>query len=430
MTRLLSLPLAAFPLIAMALPACDSGADKQEVAVAKSSLARVTEPQVTATDSATFAADNAAFALDAYHALVASNGNLIFSPASISIALAMTYAGAAGTTATEMAEAMHFSLPPERLHPAFDALDLALASRGEGKLGTDGGPMRLHVVNAAWAERTYAFLPEYLDILAANYGAGINLLDFVGAPESARVTINDWVADKTENRIKDLLPAGTVDSLTRLVLTNAVYFNAAWKTAFPPEDSRDASFTTIDGSSVSTRFMNGTLDDVLAVQGTGYTAVALPYADERLSMLLLAPDPGTFAAFEASLDVAKLDGIVAGMTSQRVILHVPSFRIETSADLSALLQGLGMQAAFTPGLADFSGMDGTQSLYVSKVLHKAFIDVAEQGTEAAAATAVVVQLTSAPSGLYINVDRPFLYFLCDEPTGAILFMGRVMDPRQ
>ncbi|MBN2573730.1 MAG: serpin family protein [Deltaproteobacteria bacterium] len=428
MTRPLSFAVAAFIPVSFALQGCDSGADKQEVAVAKSSLSRVTEPQVSPADSATLAADNAAFALDAYKKLVATKDNLIFSPASISIALAMTYAGAAGTTASEMAKALHFSLPPERLHPAFDALDLALASRGEGKQGADGGPMRLHVVNAAWAERTYAFRPEYLDILGANYGAGINLLDFVTAPEPARITINDSVADQTEQKIKDLLPAGSIDSLTRLVLTNAVYFNAAWQKAFPPEDSRDGSFSTLAGSSVTTRFMSGTFANVLAAQGAGYAAVALPYQDERLSMLFVVPDAGTFTAFEASLDATKLDAILASMASQQVILSVPRFRIETEASLSDMLQELGMQAAFTPGVADFSGMDGTQSLYISKVLHKAFIDVAEKGTEAAAATAVVVSLTSAPTGLYIVADRPFLYFLRDEPTGAILFAGRVVDP--
>jgi serpin B len=428
MTRLLPISLSIFALLSVALHGCDSQPDQQQIAVAKSATTRVTDPQVTAADNATFATDNEAFAIDAYRQLVASNGNLIFSPASISIALAMAYAGALGTTASEMAIAMHFTLPPERLQPAFDALDLALSSRGEGKLGADGGPLRLHVVNAAWAERTYNFNSEYLDILATNYGAGINLVDFITGAESARLTINTWVADQTEQKIKDLLPSGSVDSLTRLVLTNAVYFNAAWLQPFDPQNTRDGSFTLLDGATVTTKFMGDELSSVPAMQGSGFSAVALPYQDDRLSMLVVVPDSGTFSSFESSLDAAKVDSIVAGLTNQRVILGLPRFKIETSAELADMLRSLGMSLAFLPGQADFSGMDGTNNLYISRVIHKAFINVAEKGTEAAAATGVVMSTTSMPTGLSIQANRPFLYLLRDQPTGAILFMGRVLDP--
>ena len=397
--------------------------------MAKSSATRVADPQVSTADGATFAGDNAAFALDAYRQMASSGGNLVFSPASISIALAMTYAGAAGTTASEMAGAMHFSLPPERLHPAFDALDLALASRGQGYKGADGGPMRVDVVNAAWAERTYAFQAAYLDTLATSYGAGINLLDFAGAAESSRQTINAWVAGETENKIQNLLPEGSVDASTRLVLTNAVYLNAAWKTPFDPTDSYDGFFTLLDNSTVTAHLMNVALT-APAVQGTGFVAAAIPYDDERLSLLVVVPDAGTYPQFEASLDAAKLESIVAGLTNQAVVLWLPRFKVETAQELAALLQGLGMTSAFSPGLADFSGMDGTRDLYISNVIHNAFISVAEKGTEAAAATAVVIKRSSAPMGLNVSADRPFLYFLRDEPTGAILFLGRVLDPTQ
>lgn len=428
MNRLLPSILAAPLLLSTALSGCDSGADKQAVSVAKSSLARVTDPQVSTADGTALAAGNQAFAIDAYRKLAAEKSNLVFSPASISIALAMTYAGAVGTTASEMAAALHFTLPAAQLHPAFNAMDLALSQRGEGKLGADGGPMRLNVVNAAWAEKNYTFTSEYLDVLGVNYGAGVNLLDFIGAPEPARLTINDWVAEKTENRIKDLLPAGSVDPSTRLVLTNAVYFNAAWKTPFKADSSFDGTFNTLAGAGVKTKFMNATLAETAGVEGAGYAAVALPYQDERLSMLFVVPDAGTFTAFESTLDTAKLDSIVASLTSQQVILTVPRFRIETEAGLIPILKSLGMQAAFSPGVADFSGMDGTRELYIAGVQHKAFIDVAEKGTEAAAATGVTMGTTSMPMGLRIAADRPFLYFLRDQPTGAILFMGRVLDP--
>ena len=387
----------------------------------------MTDPQVSATDGATLAADNEAFALTAYQRLATTNENLVFSPSSVSIALAMAYAGAAGTTASEMASALHFTLPPERLHPAFDALDLALSARGEGKTGADGGPMRMHVVNSVWAERTYSFSSDYLDLLAANYGAAINLLNFLGAPESARVTINDWVANQTEQKIKDLLPQGTIDELTRLVLVNAVYFNAAWLHPFDPANTADLSFTKLDSSTVTVKSM-GDHFSVPAMKGDGFSAVALPYQDDRLSLLLVVPDVGTFARFEASLDAAKLDSIVAGLTPQQVILDMPRFKVETDASFAEILQDLGMTSAFLPGEADFSGMDGTQNLFITHVLHKAFIDVAEKGTEAAAATAVVVGVTGMPMGLSISADHPFLYVLRDQPTGAILFMGRVLDP--
>ena len=432
MNRLLSTSLTSLALLSTALHGCDSqstNANQQQIEPAKSSALRVTSPQVPAEDAVTLATDNAAFALDAYHKLIATNGNLVFSPASISIALAMTYAGAAGTTASEMAATMHYTLPSDRLHPAVDALDLALASRGENKLGADGGPMRLHVVNAAWGERTYSFAPSYLDTLAINYGTGLNLLDFINGFEFARLTINDWVAVQTENRIKDLLPENTLDSSTRLVLTNAVYFNAAWMQPFDPENTHDGTFHLVDGTAVTTQFMGARLESVPALQGDGFAAVSLPYQDDRLTMLVVVPDSGTLAAFESALDAAKLGAIVAGLTNQHVLLGMPRFRTETSQSLEDLLQALGMTSAFVFGQADFSGMDGTHNLYISKVIHKAFIDVAEKGTEAAAATAVVMKNgAAAPSGLNIYADRPFLYFLRDQPTGAVIFMGRVLDP--
>jgi len=428
MNRAISINLALCCVLSLASPGCDSGSGGQTFDVAKSSAARVTDPPVSATDSATLAADNEAFALAAYQRLAATNENLVFSPSSVSIALAMAYAGAAGTTASEMASALHFTLPPERLHPAFDAVDLALSSRGEGKTGADGGPMRMHVVSSAWAERTYSFKSDYLDLLAANYGAAINLLNFQGAPESARVTINDWVANQTEQKIKDLLPQGTIDALTRLVLVNAVYFNAAWLYPFDPANTADRSFTKLDNSTVTVKSMGDHFSSLPAMKGDGYSAVALPYQDDRLSLLLVVPEVGNFASFEASLDAAKLDSIVAGLTPQPVILDMPRFKVETDASFVEILQDLDMTSAFVPGAADFSGMDGTQNLYITDVLHKAFIDVAEKGTEAAAATAVIMGVGAMPTGLMISADHPFLYFLRDQPTGAILFMGRVLDP--
>ena len=407
----------------------DAGSDLG-IGSASSALERVLDPQVPTADSTELASDNAAFAFDVYKQLILKNNNLVFSPASISIALAMTYAGAAGSTASEMAQTLHFTLPSARLHPAFNALDQALTSRGQGYLGADGGPMRLNIVNTTWAEKTYTFKTSFLDTLAQNYGAGVNLVDFINAPDPARLAINAWVAEQTENKIMDLLAPGTITSSTVLVLTNAVYFNAAWATPFDPGNTHDGSFTLLDSSSVTTKFMNATLPSAPATQGTNYVAVSLPYQDTRLSLVLVVPDSGKFSQVESALDATALSTLAAGLTSQRVVLSLPRFKIETGAGLAQLLKSLGMKAAFEPGTADFSGMDGTRSLFISDVIHKAFIDVAEKGTEAAAATAVVIGNSSMPSGLQVYATRPFLYFLRDQPTGAILFMGRVLDPTQ
>lgn len=412
-----------------AIVAADAGS-ASDFGVAISPTQRIADPQVPPADSTTLASDNAAFAFAAYQQLVTTNTNLVFSPASISIALAMTYAGAATATASEMAQALHFTLPPEHLHPAFNALDQALISRGQGYLGADGGPMRLYIANALWAEQTYAFEPAFLGTLAANYGAGVNLLDFIDAPEPSRLTINTWVADQTENRIQNLLPPGSIDDLTRLVLTNAVYFNAAWNTPFDPNKTSAGPFTRIDGSSVTVEMMNAELSNVPAMQGTNFVAVSLPYADNRVSLLVVVPSLGQFSQVESSLDATALGTLVAGLSSQQVLLSLPRFQVETGTSLKTLLQALGMTSAFIPGAADFSGMDGTHNLLISDVLHKAFIDVAEKGTEAAAATGVVMANAALFMGLEVNASRPFIYFLRDQPTGAILFMGRVQDPSQ
>ena len=400
-----------------------------DIVSAMSSVQRIADPQVPAADITTLASDNAAFAFAAYQQLIKTHANLVFSPASISIALAMTYAGAATTTATEMAQALHYTLPPAQLHPAFNALDQALTSRGQGFLGGDGGPMKVDIANAVWAEQTYTFEADFLDTLAEDYGAGVNLLDFINAPDPSRLTINAWVAGQTDNKIQDLLPPGSILDSTRLVLTDAVYFNAAWNTPFDPTKTQDGLFTHLDGSTVTVSFMNAQLL-LPAMQGTNFVAASLPCADTRLSLVVVVPNAGQFSQVESSLDATALATLVAGLTSQQVLLTLPRFKIETQTSLVTLLQALGMRSAFIPCTADFSGIDGTHNLFISNVFHDAFINVAEKGTEAAAATAIVATEESEPTGLLVDATRPFIYFLYDQPTGAILFMGRVQDPSQ
>jgi serpin B len=326
-----------------------------------------------------------------------------------------------------MADTLHYTLPQDRLHPAFNWLDLELASRGEGAEGKDDGGFRLNIANTIWGQEDYTFLPEYLDTLALNYGAGMQLVDFIGDPEASRIAINNWVSDQTEGQVKDLIPQGVIDDLTRLVLTNAIYFNAAWADPFEESRTQDGPFYLLDGSQVTVPMMHHTASYGYA-EGEGYQAVELPYDGMELSMVILLPAEGEFESFEGSLDAGRVDAIVNDLTYQEIALTMPKFEIESDFSLVEALAEMGMPLAFSMG-ADFSGMDGTRELYIGEVLHKAFITVDEAGTEAAAATAVEMQLKGAPmASVTVTVDRPFIFFIRDVETSAILFVGRVVDP--
>ena len=372
------------------------------------------------------------FAFDMYQQLRAGDaGNLIFSPHSVSTALAMTYAGARTETEAEMAAVLHFTLPQEKLHPAFNALDQALAMRNAVKLkdGENGAPPELHVANAIWPDKDYRFLDEYLDPLALNYGAGLQLLDFQNDSDGSRKVINSWVEDQTKDRIKNLIPAGAIDNSTRLVLTNTVYFNASWETPFDAKKTATAPFTLLDGShtNVSTMHISDPVGARYARVGS-LQAVELPYLGNEIAMLILLPNEGKFADVEASLNAELLAEVIADLRGYDVNLALPKFKFEWEQSLTDPLKNLGMASAFE--VADFSGMDGTQNLVISDVLHKAFISVDERGTEAAAATAVLLREISAPPHVEVAVDRPFIFLIRDRPTGAILFLGRVTAPSE
>ncbi|WP_437624797.1 serpin family protein [Sorangium sp. So ce1151] len=394
--------------------------------VVASDKQRISEPAVPAADLKELVRGNTDFALALYEQLAGMPGNLFYSPHSMSSALAMTYAGARGATETEMAGALRFTLPQERLHPAFNALDLALARRGQGAEGKDGEGFRLKVANALWGQVGSSFAPSFLDVLAESYGAGLRVVDFAQAPDEARGIINGWVAERTEGRIKDILPEGAIRPATRLVLTNAVYFNAAWQFPFDEEDTAPGDFTLLDGTAVSVPMMNGSAQ-VGYGEGDGYEALELPYGGGELSMVLVLPAEG--GELEAGLDRERLEGVIGSLGTRSVTMTLPKFKFESTLDLVPQLVELGMPIAFT-GLADFSGIDGQGGLFISDVLHKAFVSVDEAGTEAAAATAVVIGETSAPEPATIRFDRPFLFFIRDIETGAVLFVGRVMNPSE
>jgi serpin B len=371
---------------------------------------------------------NNAFAFDLYSALKGEQGNLFYSPYSISQALAMTYGGARDTTEKEMAATLHFTLPQASLHPAFNSLDRQLMARGQGARGKDGKGFRLNVVNAIWGQADYSFLPDYLDLLAQNYGAGLRTLDFRAAPEAGRQVINKWVADQTEQRIKDLIPVGAIDPLTRLVLTNAIYFNAAWADNFEKTATQPAPFHLLDGSAVDVPMMHQT-ERLGYAAGDGYQAVSLPYDGRELEMVVLLPDEGKFAEFEKSLDASRAGSIVKGLAPKQVALSLPGFKFESEFSLGNILSEMGMPTAFSGDQADFSGMTGNRELSISRVIHKAFVGVDESGTEAAAATAVVMRATAMPAmPQEVTVDRPFIFLIRDIQTGAVIFVGRVVNP--
>ena len=385
-------------------------------------------PNAPAADVAELVSGNTEFAMALYQLLKEDDGNIFYSPYSISAALAMTYGGAKNETGLQMVETLRFTLEQARLHAAFNTLDTALNSRGQGAKGKDDEPFVLKVVNAIWGQKDYQFETSYLDLLAENYGAGLRILDFIKSPDDSRKTINDWVAKETEQRIKDLLPDGSIDALTRLVLTNAVYFNGGWLTPFAEDATKDGAFNLVNGRKVTVPMMFQSSGMGYAA-GEGDQAVELKYDGGELSMVILLPEAGTFKAFEDSLDGQTLDGIIAGIKNNTVNLTMPKFEFDSEFGLNDVLTAMGMPIAFDPDRADFSGMTGNRELYITDVVHKAFVSVDEFGTEAAAATGVIMGITSAPlDPATVTIDRPFIFLIRDIATGAVIFTGRVMDP--
>ena len=376
----------------------------------------------TATDDAALSelvAGNTTFALNLYHSLRSRPGNLFLSPYSISSALAMTYAGARGETAAQMRSTLHFALPDGTLHSAFHALDSILTSRTDGS-----GALRLDLANAIWGQSDYPFTPEYLSLLADAYVAEVERADFAVDPEAARTQINAWVLRKTSGKIAELLAPGVVTTGTRLVLANAIYFYGMWKMPFDKDKTVLAPSYLLDGKQVLVPMMQRKAMYRYA-EGPEYQAIELPYNGETLAMLILLPRPGSFPAFETGFTAARLAAILDALHPQEVALSLPRFEFNAKFALAETLAALGMPVAFQPALADFSGMDGTRDLSIDFVIHKAFISVDEEGTEAAAATGVGMRLTLATT---MNVEHPFLFLIRDVETGALLFVGRVVDP--
>ena len=397
--------------------------------VVASQEARIMQPSVPDADATALRDGNTAFAADLYQTLRSDpdwqGKNVFFSPYSISLALAMAYAGAHGNTETQMASAMHYTLPQAKLHPALDALDLALASRGQGAKGDDGKAFRLRVTNSMWGAPQTTFAPTYLDTIAQNYGAGIRLTDFAANPEAARGTINSWVDKETEDRIKELLPVGSIDQATRLVLVNAIYFNAGWQTPFEKALTRAGTFHGAAGDAPVQLMHQG--GELSYAKGAGWQAVSLPYDGNELSFVAVLPDQ--LASFETAFSADQAATIASSLAPAYAEVELPKFKIEgASFSLKKALVARGMTDAFDDTKADLSGIATSERLHVSDVVHQAFVSVDESGTEAAAATAVISAGTAAHTGdpIVVMFDHPFVFFVRDNATGAILFLGRVV----
>ncbi len=393
----------------------------------KSKKQRNAWPAANETDLAMLVAGNSDFAFDLYRTIRQTGTNLFFSPYSISEALAMAYAGARGDTEKAMVETLNFNLSPDCLHPAFNSLDLRFKERGKGAKGKDKDGFRLHIVNAIWGQKGYDFLEGFLDVLAQNYGAGLRVLDFINDTEESRVAINKWVSDQTEGRINGLVPKGAIDPLTRLVLTNAVYFNAAWESPFSKNLTSDDTFHLMGDIDITVPMIRQT-KSFRYTEGDVYEAIELPYDGHELSMLILLPKAGQFDAFEELLNTELVRAITGKLELNEVALTMPKFEYESNFGLKEALRRLGMRVAFEGG-ADFSGMNGNRDLLIQDVLHKAFVSVDEAGTKAAAATAVIMGMKFMRAlAIELKVDRPFIFLIRDIPTDSIIFLGRLLNP--
>lgn len=437
-----SVSLGTLGLAALLTAACSSGSSPADggqgqggtavtFAEARSAMAFDEAPAPPAADYAAFVSGTNDLGFDLFRKL-GPEGNFIYSPLSTATALAMTYAGARGSTASQMKAVLHDSLGQDAYAAAYNKLMVDLAARSVALHATEQGDksLKLHLVDAAFAQTGYAFVPAYLDTLAVHYDAGVKLLDFAADADGSRQLINHWVAGETEQKIKDLLPQGSISVDTRLVLANALYFYGSWVTPFDKNATADAPFHA-KGGDVQAPTMH-VMAPAPYAEGDGYKVAELGYDGGKLAMTIVLPDDGKLAALEAALSGAWLSQAAKDMAAYQggVFVSLPKFKFTWgTTSLADSLKALGMSDAFSNPPADFSGIEPGKELFISDVFHKAFVGVDESGTEAAAATAVVMDRESAlPDTKAFDVDRPFLFVVRDTESGAVLFVGKVEDP--
>jgi len=368
---------------------------------------------------------NNSFALDIYKRYCPSDTNIFFSPYSISSALAMTYEGARGKTAEEMAKVFYFPRDEKSRREGYLFL--------YGEINRKDKKYKLSTANALWVQKDYHFLNEYIGVVKKYYGGSVKNMDFKTRAEESRKEINRWVEKETNDKIKDIIPSGAINAITRLVLTNAVYFKGEWAKQFDSKKTRDEDFTVSAGKKVKVPMMERTGDEAVFpyAEDSAAQILEMPYSGDDLSMLVLLPKNGDMKKLENFLSVKKLQEWKGSVKKQRVDVFFPKFKFETKYFMAKDLAEMGMAEAFS-GSADFSGMTGQKDLCISRVIHQAFVEVNEEGTEAAAATAVIMKLTAMPSQQppvpVFRADRPFIFIIQQKATGNMLFMGRVSNP--
>ncbi len=406
------------------------------------SIALGCTPSMASDSQGNYPVTGNAFALDLYGRLASSGGNFFFSPASIETAMAMAYGGAKGQTASQMAKSLHVEKFGQGVHQAFKALLQQLNTprmvKSYEQIGDDlkrveKPAYELVIANALWGQQGYPWNKTFLDLTESNYGAGLRQVDFASHPEKARKTINNWVEETTRERIKDLIPEGAISSMMRLILTNAIYFKAAWANEFPDHATRDMLFRLSESSQIPVSMMVQK-NNFSYLETENLQVLEMPYKADELAMVVFLPRRvDGLDDLEKSLSADKLEGWMAGLHREEVDVYFPKFEFTSSFNLSTILKDLGIVDAFSPVSADFSGMTAADKLFISEVIHKAFVAVDEDGTTAAAATAIMIRATSMPmpnpDPKIFRADHPFLFCIRHNPTGRILFMGRIIDPQ-
>ena len=369
---------------------------------------------------------NNKFAFKLFHQVQGgTTGNQFFSPFSISTALAMVYAGARNETALQMSQTLNFPLN-DKFHGEYKHLLGKLHEGADGKI-------KLNIANGLWAQKDFKFLDTYFDVVKSNYNSELKNVDFKDNEEreATRKDINSWVEQNTNNKIRNILGQGDLNALTRLVLVNAIYFYGDWGTPFKKDLTKTKDFTLIDGTKDTVPFMNqeGVYN---YYEDSKIQALEIPYKDNKASMVILLPiKKNGITVLEKSLDYKYYQEIIEGLQSTDVHLSLPKFKMDFKFELGGTLSQMGMPLAFSQDGADFSGMTGSRDLYISKVIHQAFVNVDEKGTEAAAATAVVMSMGMSPHHVepkIFNADHPFVFLIKDNSTGSILFIGAIMKP--
>lgn len=401
----------------------ESKDDTGEISITETQVRFADESNATAGSVISLVDSLNDFSFEFYNKLLENNdGNIFFSPYSIFVALSMAYEGASGNTAVEMQNILNILQNNSVTQSSFGRIYNLLNQNQNG--------YTINTANAFWTHQDYQFLDSYLKLLENYYMAEANELDFSKNVEAAEI-INTWIEEQTNDKIKDMIKSDMLSDLTKLVLTNAIYFKGLWEKQFDPDDTYETDFKISNDQTVKTDMMSYTADDSTFnyTETEELQILELQYIGNDLSMIILLPKENNISNAESALNAKNLTNWRNGLEENEIIVKIPKFKFETEYTLNDVLIKMGIIDAFNPGAADFSKMDGTRDLFISKVLHKAFIEVNEEGTEAAAATAIIMDLSVAMTTEF-NADHPFIFLIQHEETGAVLFMGKVMDPSE